>query len=332
MPHLRHRSAVLGHARRIAGSALFGMLVLGLCTHPAVSPALGRSMRVAPGVRHPASRQSAAPLGQVTIQALRGRNKLKSIVDHFVFSTLVWFGHDEYPRWNAPVCPLVAGLTREQGDFILARITQEARAAHVPLAGKDCHANLFVMVTSQPHLLLKLWWAKDRTMYDTRNGIAPVQQFIASKRPIHVWYNAGLGCGGAPLSPSAPENALAAAGVLVEGGGGVVCSRGVDTLLRDVTVLGFSSVIVVVDTKQLCHVTFGQLAAYVALVGLAQVNTAVHDGATPTILQLFQGAGHPPQDLTAWDRALLYALYNSSPASTLQVSQINANVLKRISR
>ncbi len=289
-------------------------------------------MPAAARLRHRATRQSAAQLGQVTIQALRERNKLKSVVDHFVFSTLVWFGHDEYPRWNAPVCPLVAGLTREQGDFILARITQAARAAHVPLAGKGCHANLFVMVTSRPHLLLRLWWAKDRTMYDTRNGIAPVQQFIASRRPIHVWYNAGLGCGGAPLSPSAPENALAAAGVLVEGGGGVVCSQGVDTLLRNVTALGFSSVIIVVDTKQLRHVTFGQLGAYVALVGLAQVNTAVHDGAAPTILQLFQGTDHPPQDLTVWDRALLYALYNSSPASTLQVSEINASVLKKIAR
>jgi hypothetical protein len=331
MSRFRQKTAALGHARRLAGRTLSRLLALGLCIHPAVNPAL-EPLAVAAGVGHPAARPLAARLGQVTIEALRARNTLKSVVDQFVFSTLVWFGHDGSPRRTTPVCPLVAGLTRAQGDFILARITRAARAAHAPLAGKDCHANLFVMVTSRPHLLLKLWWAKDRTLYDTRNGIAPVEQFIASKRPIHVWYNAGLGCSGAPLSPSAPENALAAAGVLVAGGGGVVCSQGVDTLLRNVTVLGFSSVIVVVDTKQLRHVTFGQLAAYVALVGLAQVNTAVDDGATPTILQLFQGADHAPQDLTAWDRALLYALYNSSPASTLQVSEINASVLKRISR
>lgn len=322
----------MGPARRLADAALSGLLLLALGVAPAVSAALGQPMTVAAAVGHPATRQSAAQLGQVTIQALRVRNKLTSVVDHFVFSTLVWFGHDGYPRWNTPVCPLVAGLTREQGDFILVQITRAARAAHVPLAGKGCHANLFVMATSRPHLLLRLWWAKDRTLFDTRNGIAPVEQFIASKRPIHVWYNADLGCGGTPLSPSAPENALAAAGVLVAGGGGVVCSQGVDTLLRKVTALGFSSVILVVDTKQLRHVTFGQLGAYVALVGLAQVNTAVHDGATPTILQLFQGVRDPPQHLTAWDRALLYGLYNSSPASTLQVQQINASVLKRISR
>ena len=278
------------------------------------------------------SRAPHSSLGEVTIQGLRQRHALGAAVDHFVFSTLVSLGHDPYARWDSAVCPLVAGLTREQGDFILERITQAALSAHVPLAGAHCRANLFVVVTDRPHLLLKKWWARDRDMYDTRNGIAPVRAFIASTRPVHVWYNTALGCFGQPLDTAGQVGALAAAGILIEGGSGAVCAHGVDTLLKTATVRGFSSVIVVVDTKQMRGVTLGQLAAYVALTGLAEVNLSVDDGAIPTILQLFQAAAHPPLDLTAWDRALLYGLYNTRQASMLQATEINGAVLKAIER
>lgn len=278
------------------------------------------------------TRAPRSSLGEITIQGLRQRHALGAAVDHFVFSTLVSLGHDPYARWDSAVCPLVAGLTRDQGDFILERITQAALSAHVPLAGAHCRANLLVVVTDRPHLLLKKWWARDRVMYDTRNGIAPVHAFIASTRPVHVWYNTALGCSSQPLDTADQVGALAAAGILIEGGSGVVCGHGVDTLLKTATVRGFSSVIVVVDTKQMRGVTLGQLAAYVALTGLAEVNLSAHDGAIPTILQLFQAGAHPPLDLTAWDRALLYGLYNTRQASMLQATEINGAVLKAVQR
>lgn len=276
-----------------------------------------------------ASQQPTASVGQVTIQALRDRHALRAAVDHFVFSTLVLFGHDTYPRWDRPICPLVAGLPKNDGDFILARISQAARAAGAPLAGRGCHPDLFVMATSRPKLLLRLWWKRDPNLYNTHDGIAPVWQFIASHRPVHVWYNIALGCGGSPMSTSAPDGSLAAAGVLISGGG-TVCGQGVDTLLVNATARKFSSVIVVINKRRVHGMTYGQLAAYIALVGLAQINPDAKVGAVPTILHLFQGVQHPPSGLTAWDRALLYGLYHTNSASTLQVSEINLSVLKKI--
>lgn len=108
-------------------------------------------------------RKPTETLGEVTIQALRKHHALRGTVDHFVFSTLVWTGHQFYPRWKRPVCPAVAGLSKADGDLILARISQVARAAGAPLAGRHCRANLFVMATSRPHLLLRLWWKGGRT-------------------------------------------------------------------------------------------------------------------------------------------------------------------------
>ena len=169
-------------------------------------------------------------------------------------------------------------------------------------------------------------------MYDTRNGIAPVRAFNSSTRPVHVGYTTALGCFSQPLDTADQVGALAAAGILIEGGSGVVCAHGVGMLLKTATVRGFSSVIVVVDTKQMRGVTLGQLAAYVALTGLAEVNLSARDGAIPTILQLLRAGAHPSLDLTAWDRALLYGLYNTRPASMLQATEINGAALTAIQR
>jgi hypothetical protein len=130
--------------------------------------AFGQQSVVQP--RTPAS-SGKAPLDTVTVEAQRERKELEREVNEFVFAVAVRSVHDSLSRWNTPVCPLVAGLPKEQGEFVLARLSQIATAAKAPLAGEHCTANFYVIVTSQPELLLKKWQARDRRMFDTRNGM-----------------------------------------------------------------------------------------------------------------------------------------------------------------
>src|SRR5277367_5541375 len=63
---------------------------------------------------------------------------------------------DAMARWlRSPVCPLVSGLPRQEGEFILERVLEIARASGVPLAGEHCRANLYILLTGQPRELLK---------------------------------------------------------------------------------------------------------------------------------------------------------------------------------
>ena len=83
----------------------------------------------------------------VTIEAQRQREQLRREVNRFVQATIVRPRTDEsLLRWDSPVCPLVAGLTHEQGEFVLARFSAIARAANAPLAvrqaKKSIHAGL----------------------------------------------------------------------------------------------------------------------------------------------------------------------------------------------
>lgn len=90
----------------------------------------------------------------VTIEAQR-RNELKRQISRFVSSVVVSYLHDSLARWDRPICPLVAGLPADRGEFLLARVSEIARASHAPLAGEHCRPNFYIVVAANPELLLR---------------------------------------------------------------------------------------------------------------------------------------------------------------------------------
>jgi hypothetical protein len=76
--------------------------------------------------------------------------------------------------------------------------------------------------------------------------------------------------------------------------------------------------------------TIGQLADYVALVGLADVRLDADPSAAPSILELFAGHATAPPGLTPWDRALLYSLYTTRQTDREQVQNMESTMVRRI--
>lgn len=269
----------------------------------------------------------------VTVEAQRDREKLEREVDAFVSSAFVR-SDESLMRWDHPVCPLVAGLTREQGEFVLQRLSDIARSANAPLGQETCKANLFVIVAKKPDVFLKLLWRRRPLLFDTRNGVAPVKRFIETPRPVRVWYNTQ------DISADG-ETAGSFSLVLVASTG--LSMRAIEyptftspsslgsRLTRQV-VRNIGSAIVVIDAKQIDGLNFGQLADYVGLVGLAQINLDRNlEQSPPTILRVFSTAGASPPEMTVWDRALLHSLYSTPQKNRLQVSQMESSVLKEVS-
>jgi hypothetical protein len=92
---------------------------------------------------------------------------------------------------------------------------------------------------------------------------------------------------------------------------------------------------VVVDMTQMARLRVAQLADYVALVGMAEIDLDGPFGITPTILKLFEpssAADSLPGGLSPWDSAFLAGLYGTDPASTLQLRQITQKVAEEASR
>ena len=99
---------------------------------------------------------ASEPLQEVTVTARRA--ELAPLVREFVdqIAGPENGGNAGLARWGVPpVCPLVSGLARQDGEYILERLSEVARVAGVPLAGEHCRPNLYILVTAQPEDLLR---------------------------------------------------------------------------------------------------------------------------------------------------------------------------------
>jgi hypothetical protein len=246
--------------------------------------------------------------------------ELQRQIDHFVSSVVVSYMNGSLVRWDTPICPLVAGLPRDRGEFILTRVSQVAKGAQAPLAGEHCNPNFYVVVTDQPDALLKKWSRHDPTLLDKRNGMGYAKHALEARKPIRVWYNAQFrSADGAALSSN--TSGLDLAGLSL--GLTVSPAAAVNTL---------SSVVIVVDSNRTTDINIGQLSDYVAMIGLAEVHQDTDTGTAPSILQLFREVGQPPDSLTPWDQAFLSSLYNTHQTSVVQVSAIKTGMLEQMER
>jgi hypothetical protein len=92
-----------------------------------------------------------------------------------------------------------------------------------------------------------------------------------------------------------------------------------------------SSVILIVDAKLTKGVSFGQLAGYLAMVGLAQVRLDAKLGDAPTILQVFSNSDKAPiPGLSDWDQAYLKALYHTDRSDKAQRLAIARTMVREI--
>jgi hypothetical protein len=274
---------------------------------------------------------SADSIDTITVEAQRDKAKLEREVNKFVSSTIVQPRNYDQSlwRWNDKVCPLVAGLNKEQGEFVLARLSEIAKTAGAPLGSETCKANLYVVVTPDPELLLKQWWHRDVDLFGGETGPI-VKRFLETPLPIRVWYSAGtVGADGqffVSLLDATSERAKPTGQAPW-----VRIPPEAATRLKLTATRNIFSVIVVVDSTKIRNISYGQLTDYIGLVGLAQINFEKQPGDVPTILRLFDSPEESrPTQMTVWDRALLHALYSTSQTNEMQLSQMQTVALKDI--
>jgi hypothetical protein len=274
-------------------------------------------------------------MANITIEA---RKHLEKEAAGYVRSALVHPMYDSLVRWNTPICPLVAGLPQDRGEYVLWRITQIASAAQAPLAGEDCAANLLIIVTPVPDLLLKQWWRKDKRLFNTNDGMGHVNSFgfIHDKHPIRAWYNAYFtNNDGAQVSPQSVLMAAAAVNGSAMGGDILMnvpmITESLGRHLHYQAVRELAAVIIIVDKRQITDINMGQLADYIAMIALAEIRPDADIGEMPSILRLFREHDSRPEGLSAWDQALLYGLYTTGQSSLKQASGIVTQMVDRLS-
>jgi hypothetical protein len=268
------------------------------------------------------------PIPPISVEAQRKHEKLEQDVNAFVSTAIVQpksVYHQSLERWNIKVCPQVVGLSKEQGEFVLARLSEIARNARVPLAGETCDPNFRIIVTAQPApFLSKLG---EEMIKADRLARSQVEKFVSMPRPIRVWRSIGL----TSIDGSNHIRAHGEDEYFREPSSATLPSQYGSRLNVSLVTRDIESAVVIVDATQVHALNFGQLADYIALIGLAQIDLDKDFSDAPTILDLFKTSAEvKPLGLTEWDKALLHALYNTEQRDTTQMSQIESASLKQI--
>lgn len=258
-------------------------------------------------------------LDPITVHARRERATVERKVKHFVSVIGLAPLESKLTRWRekVPICLLVAGLPHDHGEFILQRISQVAAGAGAPLASEHCRANLYVVITADPAALLKAWGGRESALFgdaaDTK-----IQAFLDLSSPIRVWYNVGLvDEDGRPVAISYQS--------------GIGIDENTLSRFKWPEAPSLESIIVIVDSRLTRGISFGQLADYVAMIGLVKIRFEADLGDAPSILHLFSAPPDArPAGLSAWDQSFLKALYHVDPMDRMQLSEIKIAVLRDV--
>lgn len=268
----------------------------------------------------PSTQQSAPELSTITVEAERDRATLERRVNTFVSSVTIAPYQESLAQWKKemPICPQVAGLPYLDGEYVLTRFSQIAEAAGASLAPNICRPNLYILVSSVPNEFIAEWSKRNPWMFGNAPGMK-VRQFLHAHVPIRAWYNTTFVNGdGLPCK--------------VYNEGITTCEQGTQiTQIRRISVRDLSSVVVLVDARQIKEISMGQLAAYIAMVGLAEIRIDAKLGDAPTILQLFTDTEKAPAlGLSTWDTAYLKALYHTEHDDKTQLLALKSSMLKEI--
>ena len=221
-------------------------------------------------------------------------------------------------RWRSLVCPMVAGLSEPQADFVRLRIIEvyDGIRKRQRKAGQACTPNIFVIISEEADQVIADWKQRDPGMFrwKSREGVTH------SKGPaaVRTWHNA-------TEEPSQGDPLIGSTGdpPRVQNLGSRIVSNAAE---------GITAVVVLVDSRDTGKVTLAQLTDYIAMVSLAQLDLTADLGGINSILRLFAlpRPDVPPTALTDWDYAFLKALYRTSYEPANQRRDIRARMVREL--
>jgi hypothetical protein len=210
--------------------------------------------------------------------------RVKDVLRNFVQSLSKVGPTGQIARWDQIVCPTVIGIDSAQARFMEQHILDVGRSVRLRPGGQGCTTSLIVGVTSDPGgsaaSLIRAYPVDLRT-----EGLANLKSFATSSEAMR-WISVSIECGGTGCE--LPNSRL---------------TKATKPTLQDM--------IIVVDANRISGYSLGELADYVALVGLTNPPANAVQNSRSMVSMFHRsrtaGAAHQP---TSYDRAFLGGLYN----------------------
>ena len=210
-----------------------------------------------------------------------------------------------YARWNRRVCIGVSNLSSDAAQYIVDRISFLAVEVGLDVGEPGCNPNVIVIFATDAKFVATYMVENEPLMFrpaglgsnDMSLSRAALAEFAASERVVRWWHvsmpvDARTGNPAIDIPGQGPPTIAVAGPSRIHSG------------VRD----DLQQVLIVVDATKLSGTTWQQLADYLAVVSLAQIDPAASPAAFDSILNLFSNP-RAYSGLTDWDRAYVSALY-----------------------
>jgi len=263
-----------------------------------------------PGGAQDPGTQAPVELEGLTVTGRR----LEDVIADFVSEASAPVRGRGLARWRDPVCVGVVNLRGEAAAWIADRVTAVAADLGLAAGGEGCRPNIAVIATDDAGALAAALTEARRRAFrtgatGTDRGGAALRDFVETERPVR-WWQTSL-----PIDSRTGQRAVRMPG---ECSGS--CSSPLDyapvlvldsaSLLRSTIINNLQRTIVIIDVDDIQNVSLAQLADYVAMVSLAQIDPNAQTDGYASILNVF-AMPDTAEGLTEWDRAYLAGLYNS---------------------
>jgi len=217
--------------------------------------------------------------------------------------------HGQLSRFDAPVCPAVAGLTRDKADFIAGRMRRVAAAAGIRVARQGCDANVILIVAQDKNRLLKQLEQYRPEYFPESWSSWHIHELEHDPSPVAAWQFEGEFW----ADGRAVDNDFAASGIRdireLQG------TTEPQSRLKPSARRAFLTSVVVVQANALDGLTTTQLADYAAMRAFVRTDPQkLRSSGADTILGVIDApvGSSIPLTLTAWDLSFLRAFYASS--------------------
>jgi hypothetical protein len=276
--------------RRWIGAAAIG--VVAVCASPAFT------------------QEVEPPLTRVDDVVVEGRS-LESVAQAFVEEVSAPARTRGLARWDGVVCIGVVNFQADAAHLIIDRMSDVARDLGVELGEPGCDPNLVVAGTTDGRAMADSMVRRHRQHFFrfgyTRSnpGSGALERFRSSDAPVRWWHVSlpivvttgevavrlpGRGSWSPPAECTSRRHGLDFRG----------CNLISDRLMR---------LIIIVDVDALPALTYAQLADYLTMIGLAQIDDQGEWNRFDTVLNVIQDPSGV-SGLTVWDMAYLDGLYS----------------------
>ena len=276
----------------------------------------------------------AADNSMETVEVTASREKMRHEIQTFVHKVTRLEG-EFVGRWGEFVCPMAVGVSDAQAQFIQSRIIEVQNTVRKKKSKPDakCKANLFVIITNEADQVLADWKERDPGMFrwKSREGVSR----SGGTGPVRTWHNAILTISDVGAVNSASALPQVAGNAQITTGSRLNISAP-SCPLNGRIVAGcwehINAVVVLVDASKTGKASLAQLADFISVVSLSQIDLSADLGGIDSILRLFAQPQPevPPAGITEWDYAFLNGLYRASYSPVNQQRDIAARMVREL--